>query len=322
MRPNLAGFPGTNMEPIRFQGLVAATVTPMDAKGGVNLEPIARILDHLERDGVVGIYILGSTGEGMMLTNEERMAVADAYVRLSAGRMKTVVQVGHNSMRDSATLAAHAESIGADAVSATPSGYFKPGDERGLVEAMRILVEAAPATPFYYYHIPFLSGVDINPMRFTDLAMDRLPTFAGIKYSDSATLYNLPLLQRVGPGLEFMSGSDEGYLQCLAQGYVGAVGSTYNYAAPIYNRVREAFEAGDMDEARLWQGRALEMIEVMLRTCGRASLKTMMTMIGIDCGPVRRPLDPATGEQVAELRKELTQMGWFEWVASESTVVA
>ena len=64
------------------------------------------------------------------------------------------------------------------------------------------------------------------------------------------------------------------------------------------------------------------MIEVMFRTCGRASLKTMMAMVGIDCGPVRRPLEPATGEQVAALRKKLTAMGWFEWVASESTVIA
>ena len=157
-------------------------------------------------------------------------------------------------------------------------------------------------------------------MRFTDLAMDRLPTFVGIKYSDSATLSNLPLLQRIAPGLEFLGGSDEAYLQSIAQGYRAAVGSTYNYAAPIYHRVREAFEAGEMDEARLWQGRAMWMIETMLRTCGRASLKSMMSMVGIDCGPVRRPLEPASEEQVAELRAELTSMGWFEWVAIKSTV--
>jgi N-acetylneuraminate lyase len=127
-------------------------------------------------------------------------------------------------------------------------------------------------------------------------------------------MHNLPLLQKLGPDLEFMSGSDEGYLQSLAQGYEAAVGSTYNYAAPLYHRVRAAFEAGDLGEARLWQGRAMEMIEGMLGTCGRASLKVMMGMVGIECGPVRRPLEPASAEQVAELRRRLEAMGWFEWL--------
>ena len=306
------------MDPLHFSGLVAATVTPMDGRGDINLEPIPRVLDYLERTGIVGIYILGSTGEGMMLTDDERRAVAEEYVRHAKGRFKTVVQVGHNSMRVSGELAAHAESIGADAVSATPPGYFKPGGEVGLVEAMREIVEAAPATPFYYYHIPFLSGVVIDPMRFTDIAMDRLPTFVGIKYSDAATLYNLPLLQKVAPGLEFLAGSDEAYLQSVAQGYKGAVGSTYNYAAPIYHRVREALEAGRFDEAREWQGRAMRMIDTIFSTCGRAGLKAMMGMVGVDCGPSRRPIEPATPEQLDTLRSELTKMGWFEWVGLEA----
>ena len=253
-----------------------------------------------------------------MLTDDERRAVAAEYVRLAKGRFRTVVQVGHNSMRVSGELAAHAESLGVDAVSATPPGYFKPGDETGLVEAMREIVEAAPATPFYYYHIPFLSGVVIDPMRFTNIALDRLPTFVGIKYSDAATLYNLPLLKRVAPGLEFLAGSDEAYLQSIAQGYKAAVGSTYNYAAPIYHRVREAFEAGRFDEAREWQGRAMRMIEAIFSTCGRAGLKAMMGMVGVECGPARRPVEPATREQVAKLRSELTAMGWFEWVGVEA----
>ena len=141
---------------------------------------------------------------------------------------------------------------------------------KASIESILPIVEAAPNTRFYYYHIPFLSGVLIDPMKFTDLSMDRLPTFCGIKYSDAGTLHNLPLLQKIGPKLEFFGGSDEGYLQSLAQGYDACVGSTYNFAAPIYRRVREAFEAGDMDAARLWQGRAMQMLDAMFSTCGRA----------------------------------------------------
>jgi N-acetylneuraminate lyase len=217
-------------------------------------------------------------------------------------------------LKASAELAAHAEAIGADAVSATPTGYFKVSGEVELVEGLLPIVEAAPNTPFYYYHIPFLSGVNLDPMRLTDRAMDRLPTFCGIKYSDGGTLYNLPLLEKAGPGLEFLAGSDEAYLMSVAQGFRAAVGSTYNYAAPIYDKVRFAVEAGDQAEASLWQARALEMLGAMFGTCGRASLKAMMSMVGIDCGPVRRPIDPATPQQVEALRERLDEMGWFEWV--------
>ncbi len=305
-----------------MNGLVAAVVTPMDSQGGLNLSMVPAIVDHLERNGICGVYIAGSTGEGMSLTEEERQAVAEAYLEHCRGRMRTVVQVGHNSMRAAAALAAHAESCGADAISATPTGYFQAEGEEGLVEAMSVVTSAAAATPFYYYHIPALSGASMNPMRFTQLARERLPTFCGIKYTDAGSSYNLPSLQKAGPGLEFLSGTDEAYLQALAQGYVGAVGSTYNYAAPLYHRVREAFEAGDLEEARRWQGRALEMLEAMLGTCGRASLKAMMSMVGIDCGPCRRPMEPATPEQLSDLRRRLEDIGWFDWVNLEKAEVS
>ncbi len=303
-----------------MSGLVAAVVTPMDTTGELNLEVVSKVVDHLEKKGITGIYIAGSTGEGMSLTDEERRAVAEAYVLAAKGRMKSFVQVGHNSLKASAELAGHAEAIGADAVSATPTGYFKVSGEEELVEGLLPIVEAAPKTPFYYYHIPFLSGVTLDPMKLTDRAMDRLPTFCGIKYSDGATLYNLPLLEKVGPGLEFLAGSDEAYLMSVAQGFRAAVGSTYNYAAPLYDNVRAALSAGDFKGAQMWQKRALEMIELMFGTCGRASLKVMMQMVGIDCGPVRRPIDPASPEQIAALRKGLEEMGWFEWVGQDAKV--
>jgi len=300
-----------------MRGLVAAVVTPMNAKGDLDLSVVPRVVDYLASKGITGIYIAGSTGEGMSLTDEERRGVAEAYVGAAKGRMKSFVQVGHNSLRASADLAGHAESIGADAVSATPTGYFKVSGEAELVEGLLPIVEAAPKTPFYYYHIPFLSGVNLDPIKLTDISMDRLPTFCGIKYSDGASLHNLSLLESVAPGLEFLSGSDEAYLMSVAQGYKAAVGSTYNYAAPIYNNVRKSLSVGDFKRAQVWQKHALEMITAMFETCGRSSLKVMMQMVGIDCGPVRRPIDPASPDQIIALRKRLDTMGWFEWIKED-----
>jgi N-acetylneuraminate lyase len=84
--------------------------------------------------------------------------------------------------------------------------------------------------------------------------------------------------------------------------------------------VRKAVNSGDLEEARLWQARALEMLGAMFGTCGRASLKVMMQIVGIDCGPVRRPIDPASPEQVEALRKSLEEMGWFDWVGQDVRV--
>jgi N-acetylneuraminate lyase len=310
------------MEALRLDGLVVAAATPMKESGEVNFDLIPGIVDHYVRHGMVGVYVLGTTGEGMLLTDQERQEVAAAYVEAIGGRMKTILQVGHSSLKTSAVLAAHGEKLGVDAVSATPPGYFKPNDEKGLVEDLGIMTEAAPNTPFYYYHIPVLSGVTLDPMKLTGIALDRLPTFVGIKYSDGATLHNLPLLQAIDERLEFMSGSGEGYLQCLAQGYKAAICSTYGFAAPIYQEVRKAFEAGRLEEARMWQARALEMIHHLFRACGRGGLKEMMKLVGLDCGPVRRPLDPVTPEQFAELKRTMERIGWFEWVGSEHVVAA
>ena len=128
------------VDPLNMSGLVAAVVTPMDDRGDLNLGIVPQIVDHLESNEITGIYIAGSTGEGMSLTDEERRAVAEAYVGVAKGRLKTFVQVGHNSLRASAELAGHAEAIGADAVSATPTGYFKVSSEEELVEGLLPIV--------------------------------------------------------------------------------------------------------------------------------------------------------------------------------------
>jgi N-acetylneuraminate lyase len=302
------------MQGLGLEGLIVATMTPMTPADEVDLARIPELVAHYERHGIAALYVLGSTGEGVSLTEEERRQVAEAFVAAAAGRLKVFVQVGHTSLKTSVRLAAHAAEIGADAISATPPGYFKPASETDVVAGLAEIVAAAPDLPFYYYHIPALSGVALDPVALTRIAHERLPNFAGVKYSDPATLYHLPLLQAVDARLEFFSGADEAYLQCLALGYRVAIGSTYGFAAPLFHRVRAAFAAGDWAEARLWQGRAVEMIRAIFATCGRGGLKTMMALVGVDCGPSRWPIAPVSPEQKEALRKALDRMGWFEWI--------
>ena len=146
----------------RLTGLIAATFTPLDNKGAINLAPIPAIVDLLKNDGVKGIYINGSTGEGPSLTIEERDSLMKAYINAAKGRMTTVVQVGTNSLRESKQMAAKAAEYGADAISSTPPSYFKPADAETLTECIAEVASGAPELPYYYYHIPTMTGVNID----------------------------------------------------------------------------------------------------------------------------------------------------------------
>ena len=166
---------------MHLSGLIAATFTPMRPDGSLNLAMAKPIVDHLIRSGVSGLYVCGSTGEGPLLTTEERKDTAAAYVEAAAGRLPVVVQVGHSSVVEARDLAVHAQQIGADATSAVAPYYFKPNSVAVLVDCLAEIAGGAPKLPFYYYHIPELSGVNANTVELLRHAPTKMPNFAGIK---------------------------------------------------------------------------------------------------------------------------------------------
>lgn len=302
------------MKPLNINGLVTASVTPMHPDGSIWDEGIVSQVEFLVEKDIKGIYVLGSTGEGMLLTDKERMHVAEKFVEAANSRIPVFVQVGHNSWKASAELAKHAKEIGADAVSATPPGYFKPGSAEVLLQGVEEVCAACEGVPFYYYHIPQLSGVSVDIFDLTRLAKGRIENFVGIKYSDGATLYNLQELQSIAPEFEYFAGSDEAYLMSCAQGYKAAVGSTYGFGKPIYDKVRECVLEGRLEEARVWQHRAFVMITTLFKTCGRAGLKAMWDAIGLPMGASRNPIETPTPEQIQALKDSLRKAGFYEWV--------
>ncbi|MHB8901689.1 MAG: dihydrodipicolinate synthase family protein [Thermoguttaceae bacterium] len=300
-----------------LSGLVAATLTPLHADGAVNLEPIPRIVDLLERAGVSGIYICGSTGEGISLTREERQAVATAYVGAAKGRLQTVVQVGHNSLQEAQSLAAHAAGIGADAISATAPSYFKIGTVPMLVDCMAEIAAGAPETPFYYYHIPSLTGAALDMVEFLPAAEAKIANLVGMKYTTPQAFEYQACLNLEGGRFDVLWGCDEMFLSALATGARGAIGSTYNVAAPLYGKILAAFEAGDMAEAQRLQLLSVRMIRVMLSHPFLALLKWLLGLYGIECGGCRLPQANLSADQAAGARAQLDEMGFFDWCGME-----
>lgn len=291
-----------------LQGLIPAVFTPMDADGALNLALVPAIVEQLVRDGVDGLYICGSTGEGPSLTREERMATAEAYIG-AAGNLPAVVQVGHQSVREARTLADHAKASGASAISAVPPDYFKPGSLDALIDTLAEI--AVPGLPFYYYHIPSMTGVEVDVVALLERGRERIPTLAGVKYS-AHTVFEMQAALAVDD-MNVVFGSDEMLLSALVAGAHGAVGSTYNFAAPLYGRILHALDRGDLLTAWREQGRSVEMVRVLVAHGGLPAFKAMMGLVGLDCGGPRLPLRGLDADAVAALRADMARIGFFEW---------
>jgi len=302
---------------LQLRGLIAATFTPMHADGSLVLEQIPSMVDALLRDGVSALYAVGSTGEGPSLTTSERKDVAKAFVEATAGRAPVVVQVGHNSLADAAELAAHSAAIGADAISATPPSYFRPATLDDLIASMRQVADAAPGLPFYYYHIPMRTGVEVDLASFLRRGGE-IPSLRGIKFTSPRVDQLQHAASVAGERYELLFGFDEMLLSAMVLGIQGAVGSTYNFAAPLYRRLIDAVDRGDLAEAALCQSRSVAMIDVINRCGGFAAQKAIMGLLDLPCGPPRRPQTAMTAAQVEQLRRELDAIGFFNWGRSSA----
>jgi N-acetylneuraminate lyase len=297
----------------RLTGLIAAPHTPMHPDGRLKLEVIEKQAEFLARNRVTGAFVCGSTGESMSLTVPERMEVAARWCKAAPGDFPVIVHVGHTCLADCKALAAHAQESGASAIAAMAPFFFKPGAVEDLVSFCVEVAAAAPGLPFYYYHIPSLTGVGFAMFDFLSVAARRIPTLAGIKFTHEDLIDYGRCVDFEDGRFDVLFGRDECLLAGLALGATGGVGSTYNFAAPVYLRIIGAFRAGRMDEARRDQARAREMVVVFIRFGGLVAGKAMMKLVGLDCGPVRPPLSNLTPEQFDAMRVELDRIGFFSF---------
>ncbi len=298
-----------------LSGLIPATFTPLNTDGSLNLGLIEPMVDFLISQKLTGLYVCGSTGEGVSLSTAERKTVAAAFVKATRGRVPVILQVGHTSLVEAQELAAHAQEIGADAISAVPPFYFKPATLEANVRCMAQIAGAAPDLPFYYYHIPQMTGVQVDVASLLAAGGRVIPNLVGAKYSIH-DVYNVQAAAELENGrFNLLFGSDEMLLSGLAAGAQGAVGTTYNFAAPVFNRIVSAFAANDIATAQRHQGQMVAMIRLVASYGGVPAFKAVMKFLGFDCGPVRLPLQSLTPQKEEELKADLTRLGFFQWIA-------
>lgn len=297
----------------KLTGMICAPYTPYKTNGEVNLDIIPDYAACLKENDIVGVFVNGSSGEGMLLTEEERMACAEAWAAETSDDFKLIIHVAASSAKSGRALAEHAEGLGAHAISAMAPA-FPP--VRQTDQALRYCAEiagGAPNTPFYYYHIPALNGSSLSMTQFLSQVEQRIPTFAGIKFT-SDDLYEFTRCHRRENGrFDILFGLDEIMLAALdLTGVQGFVGGTYNFCAPLYSAIRSAYEAGDREEARALQHASMDIIEVLIRYRGNmVAGKQMMRLVGLDLGETRAPFLSLSRAEFESMAAELRDTPFY-----------
>jgi N-acetylneuraminate lyase len=282
--------------------------------GTINFSKVPDVVNLLIDNKVKGMFVCGSTGEGPSLTTEERKQLAEAFVKAADKRLLVFVHVGHNSITEARQLAEHAQQIGADCISATPSTYFKVDSIDLLVQCLQEIAKGAPSLPLYYYNIPALTGISLDMVKLLEKAGETIPSFAGIKYTAPLIHDYQACVNFSNNKYDILYGTDEMLLGALATGARGFIGSTYNFVAPLYNAIMDEFKKGNVKEAQRLQYISVEMVRVIVKYGGLRAQKAMMKLIGFDLGNVRYPLAPFKEHEYKLLETDLRNIGFFDWI--------
>lgn len=297
----------------KLVGLINAPFTPFYKDGEVNYEPIAAYADMLVKNGLKGVFINGSSGEGYMLTEEERMKLAERWVEVAPENFKVIVHVGSTCVKSSSRLAEHAQKIGAWGIGAMAPPFPKVNRVEELAKYCEKIACAAPELPFYFYHIPAFNGAYLSMLAFLETVDGRIPNFAGIKYTyESLYEYNQCRLYKNGK-FDMLHGQDETILPCLAMGGAqGGIGGTTNYNGCNLVGIIDAWNAGDLEKARELQNFSQEVINVICHYRGNiVGGKRIMKLIGLDLGKNRVPFQNMTDEEESRMGAELEAINFF-----------
>ena len=283
-----------------FEGVYSALLTPFDHEGEINEEVLRRLANFQLEKGLHGFFVCGSTGEGILMTPQERKRVAEVAVDETAGRGKVIVHVGHASSRISAELAEHAEQIGADAVGSVPPFYYDVGVEGTLYHYQ--LVAQACSLPFMAYNLPSVGVVGLTPNLVPRLR--EIETFVGMKYT-GYNLYEMQgIVELLGENGIVLSGSDQLFLPALTMGARGSIGSTQNILPDRFVGLYEAYRAGDFAKAQALQAEINRFMRV-IHKYGNPCRKAYAKRLGFDCGDYRPPFKPMTEGQVQSFLAEM-----------------
>ncbi len=272
-----------------FRGVWPAMLTPLEINGEPALDQVDQLVELFVEQGLDGLYILGSTGQGPLLAVTQRKTVAERVVKSATGRIPVMVHVGAAATDDAIELARHAAEIGADAVSSV-APYYYPVTADAVFEHYR-QIGAATQLPFFVYHLSATNTLSLQAGEYVDRLLS-LPNIAGMKYTD-LDLCQLGLIHaHAGDRLQLFSGADQLVSHAVLSGATGAIGTFYNLWGKECQTAREALLSGQVETAQEFM---LVFQSVINELKNSQSMWTflqaaMKERYGIDVGPPRSPL--------------------------------
>ncbi|MGE4453341.1 MAG: dihydrodipicolinate synthase family protein [Sphaerochaeta sp.] len=286
----------------RIGGVIPAALTCFDEHENFDEQCQRSVVQFLLSKHVDGLYLTGSTGETFLMDGEERKKVVEVVCDEVAGRVPIIVHVGDIGTRKSIKLAEHAYEHGVSAISSVPPFYWKFSFD----EVYRYYQELSSSVPLpmIVYNVALAGVVDFSQIK----RLSTLDNVEGIKYTASTHHEILRIKEEIGQDFKVYSGSDEMALSGLAYGSDGLIGSFYNVIPELFIGLYKAHERGDWELAKLLQKQADAIIFCVLQYPMHASMKCMLSWIGIDAGTVRRPFSSLDAEKEKQLKEELRNL--------------
>ena len=294
----------------KYEGIIPAFYACYDAEGNVDLAAVKKLTQWFIDKGVQGLYVGGSSGECIYQSKEERKAVLEAVMEVAKGKLTVIAHIACNNTADSKELAAHAESLGVDAIASIPPIYFKL-PPYAIAKYWNDMSDAAPNTDFIIYNIPQLAGVALSVPLLNEMMKN--PRCIGVKNSSMPT-QDIQMWRDEGikQNRDFVvfNGPDEQLISGLVMGATGGIGGTYGAMPELYVELYRCVKAGELAKALEIQN---DCCRIIYKLCsGHGNMYGMIKEVlrineGIDCGSVRLPLAPLVEADLA-IAKECAEM--------------
>lgn len=291
----------------KYKGVIPAFYACYDDEGNISPERVRDLTKYFIEKGVKGVYVNGSSGECIYQSVEDKKIVLENVMKEAQGKLTVIAHVACNNTKDSKELAAHAESLGVDAIAAIPPIYFRL-PEYAIAEYWNDISSAAPNTDFVIYNIPQLAGVALTPSLFAE--MRKNPNVIGVKNS-SMPVQDIQIFKQDG-GEDYIifNGPDEQFISGRLIGAEAGIGGTYGVMPELFLKMDEHFKNGDLEKARKIQYDINAIIYKMVSGHGNmyAVIKAILKENeNLDLGSVRKPLPALVGED-EKIVKEAASM--------------
>jgi len=282
----------------KISGVFAALLTPFNEKGNVDEGRLKKLVKFLISKGVDGLYICGGTGEGLLMSVEERKFVAEVVKETAEDKVKIISHIGCLNTKDAVELAKHAEKIKLDGISSIPPIYFRYSFEE-IYNYYKNIAEAA-SLPFLIYYIPSTTGVTLSNDKIAELS--KIKNIIGLKYTNYDFYTLQDLLLKVKRWIAF-SGPDEMFLPALTMGVSGCIGSTQNVLPEIFVDIYRNFKDGSIKKAMELQRRITIAVSLLKKYGGMTAWKTALKFRGVDAGFCRNPIKEKLDEKEEKMLK-------------------